>query len=276
MKTFEQTLESRLEILEHVSLSFFFFYTFRNFEHPQILPFWIWETAPSGSKATCSTKGRWQRGSLGSYKNICSMRSRGFQFLDGANPMLALPRRISKKRSGMRKLTRAKCKTNLLDAVKSSPSDARLLTRSSPSPPQHHQHPHRHLLITLLHLLFASHVSAAAHGAVLVARPQRPRGPGVGLRRQVRRQLPGQVRRGALRPHARLRAHRAGRLRLLPGVRGRPRGALLPHRVRHARRQVRTGPLLRVLQGRGRLRGWIRRVQRYRFTWCVAPKYCRL
>jgi len=93
---------------------------------------------------------------------------------------------------------------------------------------------------------------------------------GVERQCQVRGELPGPVQRGAVRRHAALRAHGPGRLRLLPGVRGRQRGALLPHRVGHARREVRTGIILRVLQGRGRVRGRVRDLQRY----SPAPHVC--
>lgn len=84
----------------------------------------------------------------------------------------------------------------------------------------------------------------------------------VGSQCQVRGELPGRMQRGAVRRDAAVRTHRPGRLRLLPGLRGRQRGALLPHGVRHARGEVRTGIILRVLQGWGRLWRRIRHLQR--------------
>lgn len=106
--------------------------------------------------------------------------------------------------------------------------------------------------------------SSSSASSVALGRARRAgaaRAGGVGREREVRCKLPGAVRPRALWCAA-LRAHRAGRLRLLPRVRRAPWRALLPHRVRSARRQVRPGPLLRLLQGRGRVRGRVRSVQR--------------
>lgn len=104
-----------------------------------------------------------------------------------------------------------------------------------------------------------SHVSSPHHCAVLTSGAGCR---GVGRQCQVRGELPGQMQHGAVRRDAALRTDRPGRLRLLSGLCGGQRGALLPHRVGDARGEVRTGFILRVLQGRGRLRGRIRDLQR--------------
>ena len=104
-----------------------------------------------------------------------------------------------------------------------------------------------------------SHVSSPHHCAVLTSGAGCR---GVGRQCQVRGELPGQMQHGAVRRDAALRTDRPGRLRLLSGLCGGQRGALLPHRVGDARGEVRTGLILRVLQGRGRLRGRIRDLQR--------------
>lgn len=89
-------------------------------------------------------------------------------------------------------------------------------------------------------------VSAHRHGPVFAAAPRCPR---VGRQRQVRGQLPRQMQSGGVRRDRALRTDRPGRLRLLPGLRRRQRGALLPHGVGDARGEVRTGIILRLLQG---------------------------
>ena len=104
-----------------------------------------------------------------------------------------------------------------------------------------------------------SHVSSPHHCAVLTSGAGCR---GVGRQCQVRGELPGQMQHGAVRRDAALRTDRPGRLRLLSGLCGGQRGALLPHRVGDARGEVRTWLILRVLQGRGRLRGRIRDLQR--------------
>lgn len=86
---------------------------------------------------------------------------------------------------------------------------------------------------------------------------------GVGRQCEIRGELPGQMQPGAVWRDAAVRTDGPGWLRLLPGLRGRQRGALLPHSVGDARGEVRTGVILRVLQGRGRLWRRIWDLQRY-------------
>lgn len=105
----------------------------------------------------------------------------------------------------------------------------------------------------------SSHVSPPHRGAVLTSRARRW---GMGRKCQVRGELPRQMQRGAVRRHAAVHSDGPGWLRLLPGLCSRERGALLPHSVRHARGEVRTGIILWVLQGWGRLWRRIRGLQR--------------
>lgn len=109
-------------------------------------------------------------------------------------------------------------------------------------------------------------VSASRHGALVAPAAGRS---GLGHQRQVRCQLSRQMQRGAVRRDAALHTDCAGWLRLLPGLRRWKRRALLPHGVGHARSQVRTRAILRVLQGWRRLRGRVRHLQRYRVCACL-------
>lgn len=192
-----------------------------------------------------------------------------FQFLDGSVELIPLPSRISKKgpdwqegrqhrneetdegqpcaKQSCSSLITAQHEDLQVTPVKSLGADALVCL----FPDLQHQRTAAFHHLPGLCLLLSGDVSAPHHRAVLTPGAGCQ---GLGHRSQVRCELPGQMQRGAVRRGAEVRTVSPGWLRLLPGLRSRQRRALLPHSVGDARSQVWSGIILRVLQGRRRLR----------------------